>query len=731
MAKTSESNQSESQPAATGQPDPRHAGGPPAEADPKSPPKSADAVRPTASESSQDDGLRSRIEHQALLIEANAFLAGAIDAQVVLVQILTGLAKRARLAHASIFLLDEEKQLLRLVADFGYETKKENRELPVAGPGMVPYVARTVEPLYVSDVTRDARYLCGHPDVRAEYAVPLRSSRKVLGVLNVESVEADGIRSVTRRLIDQIAAPAALALERSELYRKLRASEERFRSIFEQNQFGVTLSDLEGRIFAANKVVARSLGYEPEELLGKSLCEILHAEDREKTQLAVRKLLANEIPHFWQETRFIRKDGGVCWRISTASIIRDAAGEPAYFLLMGRDITEEKKANEERTQLQKQLVMAQKMEAIGTLAGGLAHDFNNFLGVILGFASLVRNRLGSSDPLQEPVGMIERSAREAAELTRALLGLTRHEEPHREPVDLKAVVESVIKIVRRTFDRRIHVEAQIASDPAWVRGDPTQLEQAILNLCLNARDAMPERGQLSLEVSNAELGREDRLLPPQHPPGRYVRIDVKDTGTGVDPSLLPHVFEAFFTTKGSTEGSGLGLAMVHAIVESHRGFLEVDSGVGWGSRFSLFIPAVESRKELKAGPPEKWDRIEEGSGTVLVVDDEPMVRAFAEQGLEKLGYIVLTAESGRRACEIYASPARRIDCVLLDLVMPDMSGIETYRKLLEIDPHVRVILSSGYSERAVAREVLDLGAAGFLDKPYTLEALSHAIKKAH
>ncbi len=725
MAKTSRSKQSEIHP------DPRHAEGPPAVAGPESTPTSAVAVRPTASESPQDARLQTQIEHQALLIEVNGFFAGAIDAHVVLDQILSGLAKRSRLAHASIFLLDEEKQLLGLVADFGYETKKELRELPLAGPGLVPYAARTGEPLYASDVTRDARYLCGHPDVRAEYAVPLRSSRKVMGVLNVESVETDGIRTVTRKLIDQIAPPAALALERSELYRKLRASEERFRSIFEQNLFGVVLSDLGCRIFAANPAFARSLGCDPDELLGKTLTEITHAEDRQGIQQAVSKLVAREISHSWQETRCVRKEGGVCWLRSTLSIIRASAGDPAHLLLMARDVTDEKKGNEERTQLQNQLVMAQKMEAIGTLAGGLAHDFNNFLGVILGFASLVRNRLGTSDPLQEPVGMIERSAREAAELTRALLGLTRHEEPHREPVDLKAVVESVIKIARRTFDRRIHVEAQITSGPAWVRGDPTQLEQAILNLCLNARDAMPENGQLSLQVSSADLGREDRLLPPQHAPGRYVRVDVKDTGTGVDPSLLPHVFEAFFTTKGSTEGSGLGLAMVHGIVQSHGGFLEVDSRVGWGSRFSIFIPAVESRREQKSMPPERLDQIEEGSGTVLVVDDEPMVRAFAEQGLEKLGYIVLTAESGSQACEIYASPARRIDCVLLDLVMPDMSGIETYRKLLEIDPHVRVILSSGYSERVVAREVLDLGAAGFLDKPYTLEALSHAIKRTH
>ncbi len=695
----------------------------------------SDSPAPEAScrpqpETTAEDEFRSRVEQQALLVEINACLASAIDAHVVLGQILGALARRTRLAHASIFLLDEEKQLLRLFAESGSGTPQEYRELAVAGPGILAYVARTVEPLYVPDVSSEARYLRGHLEVTSEYAVPLQSSKRVLGVLNIEAVETDGIRAVTRRLIDQIAPPAALALERSELYRKLRASEERFRSIFEQNQFGVVLSDLQCRISAANEVFSRSLAYEVEELLGKSFGEILHAEDREEAQSAVRKLLANEISHLWQETRCVRKDGGVCWLRSTTSVIRDAAGDPAYFLLMARDITDEKKAYQERAQLQKQLVMAQKMEAIGTLAGGLAHDFNNFLGVILGFASLVRNRLRSQDPLQGPVAMIERSAREAAELTRALLGLARHEEPHREPLDLKAVVESVIKIARGTFNRRIHVEPRIGSEPAWVRGDSTQLEQSILNLCLNARDAMPESGELSLEVSTPTLGREDRLLPPQHSPGRYVRVDVKDTGTGMEPSVLPHVFDPFFTTKVSAEGTGLGLAMVQAIVQSHGGFVHVESRLGVGSRFSLLIPAVESREGRRALPPERLDRIEEGNGTVLVVDDEPMVLAFAEQGLEKLGYFVLTAESGRRACEIFASPVRRIDCVLLDLVMPDMSGLETYQKLREIDPQVRVVLSSGYSERVVAQEVLSLGAAGFLDKPYTLEALSRAIKKA-
>ncbi|PYV08696.1 MAG: hypothetical protein DMG23_12910 [Acidobacteria bacterium] len=262
-----------------------------------------------------------------------------------------------------------------------------------------------------------------------------------------------------------------------------------------------------------------------------------------------------------------------------------------------------------------------------------------------------------------------------------------------------------------------------------VEADAHELDHAILNLCINARDAMPEGGTLTLGASVVNLGPQDPLRPPECSPGEYVRVAVEDTGLGMEPEVKAHLFEPFFTTKEPGRGSGLGLAMVYRIVTNHKGFVHAESEVVRGSKLSLYLPAVHP-------PPQPFTQklpaeVQEGSGTVLVVDDEPMVLAFAERGLEKLGYRVLTAETGRRACEIYASRAQDIDCVLLDMVMPEISGFETYRKLREINPQVKVILSSGYSVEGVARNALEMGAADFIGKPYTLETLSRVLKRAH
>jgi CheY-like chemotaxis protein len=284
----------------------------------------------------------------------------------------------------------------------------------------------------------------------------------------------------------------------------------------------------------------------------------------------------------------------------------------------------------------------------------------------------------------------------------------------------------VVKIVRRTFDRRIRVETRFAPELPAVEADVPQLEHAILNLCLNARDAMPGGGTLILESSLVTLGTEDSLRPAHCPPGDYVRVTVKDTGLGIDPAAMPRLFEPFFTTKEPGRGSGLGLAIVHRTVRSHRGFVRVESEVVQGSEFQVYLPAVQQTARPLSG--KNPARLEYGSGTVLVVDDEPLVLAFVERGLQKLGYNVIAVDNGRRACEIFASRTQEIDCVLLDLVMPDLSGLETYQKLREINPQVRVILSSGYSLEKFAQEARGMGA-DFIGKPYTLETLSVALKR--
>jgi nitrogen-specific signal transduction histidine kinase/CheY-like chemotaxis protein len=377
--------------------------------------------------------------------------------------------------------------------------------------------------------------------------------------------------------------------------------------------------------------------------------------------------------------------------------------------------------------LQEKLLQAQRTEALGTLAGGIAHDFNNLLGVILGFASIVRLRLAPSDPLIEFVKMIEQSAQRGSELTRQLLGLARQGKQEAVPIRVGDVLGRVVKIITSTFDRRIQVQTRSQSGPLWVDSNPAQLEQAVLNLCINGRDAMPEGGVLTLESSRVVHGENDPSRPSRCLPGSYACITVRDTGAGMPPQVLSRIFDPFFTTKEPGKGTGLGLSMVYGMASSAGGFVQVASEVGLGSTFSIHLP-------LKAPPMEqrgltRSSSLEAGSGTVLVVDDEPMVLAFAREGLTRLGYQVLTAVDGRQACEVFASHSDQVNIVLLDLVMPGITGLETCRRLREINPNLKVILSSGYTSVEVVHDARLAGALGFIGKPYSLEELSAALRR--
>jgi PAS domain S-box-containing protein len=679
-----------------------------------------------ASESAIEKALSARGTQLALLVEVNATLAAAIDAEVVLPQILSRLTARTQLLNASIYLLDPEIRQLRCAAESGLPAPEAYRSLELEGRGLTAWVARTGEGLYVPDVSKDPRSLGADPSAKSEYAVPLRAGATLLGVLNIESDQVDGIRAVARKLVDQLAGQVALAIERSNLYKQLRDSEERFRSIFEQSQFGVALGDLEGRFLNVNPAFGQILGHTPGELQGLDFTHIVHPDDRQRILDNLRGLLEGKMDYFYAEGRCLHKSGDPVWCSAIVSLIRDATGRPSYGLAMLYDISERKKAEEERAQLLEQLFHTQKMTAIGTLAGGIAHDFNNLLGVILGYASLVRRRLPPEDALQEPVRVMELSAQRAAELTRQLLQFARQQTRQVEHLDIAEVVGYVLKVVSETFDRRIQVKACLAPELPCIEGDPGQLELAILNLCINARDAMPQGGTLTVETSVVALGGEDAPVPVHCAPGEYVRIAIRDTGVGIKPELLQRIFEPFFTTKEPGKGSGLGLATVYAIVNGYGGFVRAASQVGHGSEFTVYLPVLS--RNVQPSVREQPQLVEQGTGTVLVVDDEPFMLTFAEEALQELGYEVLTAENGTRACEIYAQHAAEIDCVLLDMVMPGMSGFETQQALCAINPHVKVALVSGYSDGAEADRARESGAATFLGKPYTVETLAQVLK---
>lgn len=379
----------------------------------------------------------------------------------------------------------------------------------------------------------------------------------------------------------------------------------------------------------------------------------------------------------------------------------------------------------EKERIREHLQQAQKMEAIGTLAGGIAHDFNNMLQGILGYASLLKMKVSETDPIYKPLAVIERTAERAAELTRQLLGYARKGKFFVETLNLNNLVGEVMKIITRTFDRAIEIRTRL-SDEIWsIEGDKSQIENVILNLCVNARDAMPKGGILTIETYNKDV------LEGEFPyswaiPGRYAVIKVTDTGTGMDEEVKKHIFEPFFTTKGIGKGTGMGLAMVYGVVKNHNGFITVDSELGKGSIFTIYLPASEMKTE------EKMEEIRTpvaGTGTILIVDDEEAIRNLLSDTLSGLGYNTIEASNGKEAINFYLSNKDTIDLVILDLIMPVMGGEETLIRLREINPDVKVLIATGYGVSETLKDILrDRGIKGFINKPFNIAEISEMIK---
>jgi len=376
----------------------------------------------------------------------------------------------------------------------------------------------------------------------------------------------------------------------------------------------------------------------------------------------------------------------------------------------------------EKKALEKQVWQHQKMEAIGTLAGGIAHNFNNLLMNIMGLTGLILAGIDGQNPANADLKLIEQEVVKGSALTKQLLSLGRGSAFAPKPVDLNALIDKAARLFCRTRSG-VAITRNLAPDLPPVEADPGQIEQVMLNLLVNAWQAMSRRGDMTL-ASQAVTLSEAFCESYQRRPGRYVHLSLTDTGKGMDEVTLARIFEPFFTTKDVGQGTGLGLATVYAIIKHHQGIIRVDSQPGQGTTFHIFLP-VSARATV--AEPTREDAILRGSGTVLLVDDEDGIRLVAGRLLNQLGYQVLSAASGLQALEIYRRERDRIDLVILDMLMPGMRGAETFQKLQGIDPGVRVLLSSGYSLDGEAQQVMGGGARGFIQKPYRLAALSHKV----
>jgi signal transduction histidine kinase/ActR/RegA family two-component response regulator len=431
------------------------------------------------------------------------------------------------------------------------------------------------------------------------------------------------------------------------------------------------------------------------------------------------RMRGEEVPSRY-EVRLKRKDGSSFDGEIRAKVIK-IEGTPGVQVWV-RDITERKRADADREKLEDQLRQAQKLEAIGTLAGGIAHDFNNLLMVVMGNISLLLMETPPDSPLHERLKIMEKAAKSGSDLTRQLLGFARGGRYEVKPADLNELVRDTYAVFGRTR-KEIRAHENYAADLWLADVDRGQVEQVLLNLFLNAWQAMPEGGDIYLETKNRVL---DERYVSLHggKPGRYVQLTVTDTGEGMDKQTLDRIFEPFFTTKERGRGTGLGLAMVYGVIKGHEGIINVYSEKGHGTSFSVYLPVslMQDVMEEQSSAP-----IETGKGTLLLVDDEEMILDVGGSLLESLGYETIKAQGGEEAVEIYSRLHQGIDLVILDMIMPDMGGRETFERLRKINPRAKVLLASGYSLNGQAKEILARGCDGFIQKPFTVEGLSRKI----
>jgi PAS domain S-box-containing protein len=507
-------------------------------------------------------------------------------------------------------------------------------------------------------------------------------------------------------------------------------------ALFEESGDALFLFDPDTeRLWDVNLMAQRLCGLSRSLLLRLPISHLFRSEARGALQ-HLRQACRAGTAFRSREPYFLRHARGGIWVPVHLKVTHLASDGEPLGLIAARDIRARKQAEEKLRDsenrfraLSTRLALAQKMEAVGQLAGGIAHDFNNLLTAILGNLSLLLTSLPETDSTRELAATAEQAARRAVALTSQLLGISRRTLVHAVPTNLNDLIEEVVALLRRTFDPRITLEVRKASDSWRVLADSGQINQVLMNLCLNARDAMPHGGRLLLETARVVLDEDYASLHPEGRAGEFVRLRVSDTGHGIAPEVRAHIFEPFFSTKGPDKGSGLGLAMVFAIVKQHRGWIDCYSEAGRGTRFDIYLPRHVAKNESAPAARSSPTPAPHGHEVILLADDEPMLRSLGRIILERYGYEVLLAEDGLQAVEKFRQDRDRIALVILDVTMPRLSGRDAVQRLREIDPTVRVLLASGYSADHPAENERD-DILGFIGKPYRPEELAAAVRAA-
>jgi PAS domain S-box-containing protein len=667
--------------------------------------------------------------------EVQADLARTIGATLDLETVLrrvTGAAKelcRSDGAVIGLRIAGSDAVLLRSWTEPWYDALVATRILP--GKGLGGHVLADGRPCRTGDDIGGPRVGDHYHEqisrlgIQAQMAVPVLIDGRVEGLLYVDNRSARTFSDQDEAILVRLAAQAALAIRNATLFadeqlargtaerlvRALRESQERFQFVARATNDAVWDWDLVSDELWWNEGVQTLFGYAPEQI-GPDVSwwhDRIHPEDRERVVRDIRAAVDRGSESWSAEYRYLRADGSYARVFDRGYVLRDGEGHATRMIGAMMDITQ-------RKQLEDELRQAQKMEAVGLLAGGVAHDFNNLLTVIAGRTHLLLAKLKADDPSRRSVELIQKTSDRAAALTRQLLAFSRKQVLQRKVLDLNATVAEVSGILRRLIGEDVELLLTLGPRAGCVNADPGQLEQVLLNLAVNARDAMPQGGTLSLETDQVRLDAAPAGRPDALPPGPYAVLRVIDTGIGMDEATQARIFEPFFTTKERGKGTGLGLSTVHGVVRQHGGTITVRSAVGAGATFEIYLPQVEVAPDGE----ERGESARPAAGheTVLLVEDEDDVRALAREVLERHGYTVVEAPDGAQALSLFERGGSRIDLILTDVVMPRMSGRELVDRVRASRPTMPVLYMSGYTEDAIVRHGVRDASLLLLSKPF-------------
>lgn len=671
--------------------------------------------------------LQRKVDQLTTLQEASTAALSTLKLKDLLDLTLKRLLKVAHLDRAGILMVDENKEDLVLIHSVGTDpiSLSDINGYRVPLTKMDNIIARTAKgkrPVIIEDV----RKMSLNPEnpllrlfkPKAFILVPIVIRDQVKGIMLGDNFkDSSFIAKIDRNFLMSFANQIAMILEHANLYRKLEDSERKYREIVENVNEGIWVLDENGTIMFSNCHLKEMLGYE--NLVDQSVYSLVNEEGK---KILLRVLMENMRGKTAREEVMLQGKSGdpVSVLVSSVPIMTDDQYNGCLAMLT--DLTEKKI-------IESRLLQSQKLESIGTMAGGIAHDFNNILTGILGYVNLLKMKAGKKPDIGHYADVIEQSSLRAADLVTKLLAFSRNSQPGRSRASsVNEILQETLELIKSSLPENIETGFSLQKDLPLIKCDPTQTQQAILNIYLNAMDAMPDGGRLLVATSEVEYKEVCACCPDFIIyPGRYVCISISDTGTGIEKEVMGRIFDPFFTTKEIGKGSGLGLAMTYGVVKNSKGCIQVESKKGQGTTFDLFFPVTESVTEPAEGPSKSQALA--GSETILVVDDEEVVRDLTLEVLSAHGYNVLLAQDGLDAINVYKAFGHDIDLVLLDMFMPRLGGKETYEKLKEINPDIKVIFCSGYGRDHKIYEELRNGNLHCISKPFKVDELVRKVQQ--